>query len=181
MVQATSPPLTPRLPASSPATTARPSATRSTALPTADLNAPGPDDGPICAVDPQYSDEAPTGLRPDVLAAWVAVKKYARNRGVALCLNDGKRSTAQQLALYDDYVKKYGKAAADVYVLPPGKSAHVKGYAVDVQPAAAYQWLQATMGAGGWCRIYDNEPWHFEYARSYQRTGCPARLPKPVR
>ena len=110
----------------------------------------------------------------------MAVKKYARTQGVALCLNDGKRSTAQQLALYDDYVKEYGRAAADVYVLPPGKSAHVKGYAVDVQPAAAYQWLQGTKGARGWCRIYDNEPWHFEYARSYQRTGCPARLPKPV-
>lgn len=151
------------------------------AISTADPDAAGPDDGPPCAVDPQYSDEAPTGLRPDVLAAWVAVEKYAKNRGVALCLNDGKRSVAQQLALYDDYVRQFGKAAADVYVLPPAKSAHVKGYAVDVQPASAYRWLQATKGARGWCRIYDNEPWHFEYSISYQSAGCPARLPAPVR
>lgn len=155
-------------------------AARPTRVPAANLTAPGPDNGPPCAVDPQYSDETPTGLRPDVLAAWVAVKKYAKNQGVALCLNDGKRSTAQQLALYADYVKQFGRAAADVYVLPPSKSAHVKGYAVDVQPAAAYQWLQTTRGARGWCRIYDNEPWHFEYSRGYQTAGCPARLPEPV-
>ena len=150
-------------------------------MPTADLDAAGPDDGPPCAVDPQYSDEAPTGLRPDVLTAWKSVRAAAGREGVTLCLNDGKRSTAQQLALYDDYVQQFGKAAADVYVLPPEKSAHVKGYAVDVQPAAAYQWLQATKGAQGWCRIYDNEPWHFEYSRSYLTAGCPARLPQPVR
>ncbi len=116
-----------------------------------------------------------------MLTAWVAVEKYARGQGVALCLNDGKRSTAQQLALYDDYVKRFGRAAANVYVLPPAKSAHVKGYAVDVQPEKAYQWLQATRGTRGWCRIYDNEPWHFEYSLRYQTVGCPARLPKPVR
>lgn len=163
-------------------TTAQRSAVpRPTAVPTADLDAPGPDNGPSCSVDPQYSDEAPTGLRPDVLAAWVAVQKYAASKQVVMCLNDGKRSAAQQLALYDEYVQQYGKAAANVYVLPPDKSAHVEGYAVDVQPATAYQWLQATRGARGWCRIYDNEPWHFEYSRDYQSTGCPARLPKPVR
>lgn len=156
-------------------------ASKPTAAPTADPDAPGPERGPACPVDPQYSDEAPTGLRTDVLAAWVAVKKYAASRQVVLCLNDGKRSAAQQLALYDEYVQQYGKAAADVYVLPPDKSAHVEGYAVDVQPATAYRWLQASGGARGWCRIYDNEPWHFEYSGRYRTTGCPARLPGPVR
>jgi LAS superfamily LD-carboxypeptidase LdcB len=150
-------------------------------VPTADVTVPGPDHGPPCAADPQYSDEPPTGLRSDALAGWVAVRKYAAARGVTLCLNDGKRSTAQQLALFQDYVRRYGRAAADDYVLPPAKSAHVKGDAVDVQPATAYRWLQATKGARGWCRIYDNEPWHFEYAAGYQLTGCPARLPRPVR
>ena len=72
-------------------------------------------------------------------------------------------------------------AAARTYVLTPAKSAHVKGYAVDVQPAAAYQWLQATKGKLGWCRIYDNEPWHFEYSLVYRASGCPDRLPMPVR
>ena len=162
-------------------TTTPPRVTSAAAVPPADVNTPGPDDGPPCAVAPQYSDEPPTGLRPDVLAAWVAVKKYAKSQGVVLCLNDGKRSAAQQLALYHQYVQQFGKAAADSYVLPPTKSAHVKGYAVDVQPAVAYRWLQATSGRYGWCRIYDNEAWHFEYSRDYRITGCPARLPMPVR
>lgn len=116
-----------------------------------------------------------------MLAAWVSVKKLAATKGVTLCLNDGKRSNAQQIALFNLYVKEYGRAAATYYVLPPDKSAHVKGYAVDVQPARAYQWLQGTRGKWGWCRIYDNEAWHFEYSLVYRTSGCPARQPMPVR
>ena len=142
---------------------------------------PGPDDGPPCRVDPQYSDEPPTGLRADVLAGWRTAVASAGRAGVVLCLNDGKRSTAQQLAIFDAYVREYGsRELAREYVLPPEKSAHVKGYAVDVQPAEAYRWLQATRGSLGWCRIYDNEPWHFEYNATYADSGCPTRLPRPV-
>lgn len=128
----------------------------------------------------QYADEPPTGLRADVRAAWLSVKKQAAGRGVTLCLNDGKRSKAQQIALFQAYVKRYGRAAATDLVLPWASSAHVKGYAVDVQPAAADRWLQATRGRPGFCRIYDNEAWHFEYSPTYRTSGCPARQPKPV-
>ncbi|GGL95804.1 D-alanyl-D-alanine carboxypeptidase family protein [Nakamurella endophytica] len=149
-------------------------------LPADQPDVPGPDDGPACSVDPQYSDEAPTGLRPAVQAAWRSARSQAARQRITLCLNDGKRSRAQQLALFDDYVRQYGsEEIARQYVLPPGKSAHVSGYAVDVQPASAYRWLQATTGRLGWCRIYDNEPWHFEYAARYRSTGCPPRLPEP--
>ncbi len=140
----------------------------------------GPEHGQACVVDGQYSDEAPTGLRADVLAAWLSVRKLAAAKGVTLCLNDGKRSAAQQRALFTLYVREYGAAAAHEYVLPPDKSAHVKGYAVDVQPASANRWLQASKGRFGWCRMYDNEPWHFEYSVGYLTSGCPARLPKPA-
>ena len=64
-------------------------------------------------------------------------------------------------------------------VLPPEKSAHVLGTAIDVQPYAAYTWLQGTNGALNFCRIYDNEAWHFEYDTSFSSTGCPALLPYP--
>lgn len=147
----------------------------------ADTNAAGPDHGPACAVDARYSDEPPTGLRGDVRTAWIRVKQQAAAKHVTLCLNDGKRSKAQQEALFDHYVKQYGPAAARVYVLHPDKSAHVKGYAVDVQPTSGFRWLQASRGKLGWCRVYDNEPWHFEYSVSYRTSGCPARLPAPVR
>ena len=36
-------------------------------------------------------------------------------------------------------------------------------------------------GSYGFCRIYDNEAWHFEYNPAYRVAGCPKRLPKPER
>jgi D-alanyl-D-alanine carboxypeptidase len=123
-------------------------------------------------------DEQPTGLRSDVIKAWRNVEKYANADGIIVCLNDGKRSRAQQQAQYDQYRKQYGTQAADQLVLKPGKSAHVTGIAIDVQPAAAFRWLQATRGALGLCRTYDNEGWHFEYDVSYFK-GCPPRKPRP--
>lgn len=148
---------------------------------TADPDIDGPDDGPACKAAPQYSDEAPTGLRQDVVEGWKAVRAKAKAQGIPLCLNDGKRSRAQQLAIYDEYVRDYGTQTADELVLTPDKSAHVAGYAVDVQPAQGYQWLQQSDGKYGFCRTYDNEAWHFEYAKAYITDGCPPRLPKPER
>ncbi|NNG34182.1 D-alanyl-D-alanine carboxypeptidase family protein [Nakamurella aerolata] len=142
---------------------------------------PGPEGGRVCATNDTYVDEEPTGLRPDVIKAWRNVEKHANADGVIVCLNDGKRSTAQQQAQYDEYVRDYGKKSADQLVLRPEKSAHVTGVAIDIQPAAAYRWLQKTDGAYGFCRRYDNEPWHFEYDAGYFTDGCPARLPKPER
>ena len=51
------------------------------------------------------------------------------------------------------------------------------GTAIDVQPYAAFTWLENTAGALGFCRMYDNEAWHFEFSEAYKTTGCPARLP----
>lgn len=174
----------------SPASTSTPRTRGSTSsvagIPTANApdaspDTPGPEGGRACATDAQYVDEDPTGLRSDVITGWRSIEKAANADGVIVCLNDGKRSKAQQQAQYDDYEQQYGKEVADQLVLPPSKSAHVIGNAIDVQPQAAYQWLQATKGDLGFCRIYDNEPWHFEYDVKYFEQGCPARLPKPQR
>ena len=119
-------------------------------------------------------------MRADAAAAWVAADAAAAAQGVSMCLADGKRSRTQQQETYDDYVTQYGQAMADQYVLPPEKSAHVKGLAVDVQPYAAYTWLEGTAGSLGWCRIYDNEAWHFEYDLEFVTAGCPTRLPHPT-
>lgn len=138
---------------------------------------PGPATGPVCPVDDRYVDEKPEGLRPDVLAAWRALLAAADAADVHLCVNDGKRSNAQQQAEFDAAVDKFGtpELAAD-YVLPPEKSNHVKGFAVDVQPYSAAGWVEEHGGALGWCRRYENEYWHFEYDRDYT-AGCPSLLP----
>ncbi|WP_367128806.1 D-alanyl-D-alanine carboxypeptidase family protein [Saccharothrix sp. HUAS TT1] len=139
---------------------------------------PGPETGPACALDARYVDEQPEGLRPDVLAAWERLRAAAGAQGVGLCLNDGKRSTGQQQREFDDAVRRFGTAElAARYVLPPDKSMHVKGIAVDVQPLESAAWVEHNGPALGWCRRYLNEEWHFEYDPTYSTAGCPPLLP----
>jgi hypothetical protein len=139
---------------------------------------PGPDDGPVCELDERYVDEEPDGLRADVLAAWERLAAAADEAGVHLCVQDGKRSRAQQQAEFDEAVEKFGtRELAARYVLPPEKSMHVKGSAVDVQPLSSAGWVEENGAALGWCRRYENEPWHFEYDAGYASGGCPALRP----
>ena len=139
---------------------------------------PGPETGPVCPLDKRYVDEKPVGLRPDVLAAFQRLRAEAGRQGVRLCVEDGKRSAAQQQREFDAAVRKFGTVdLAARYVLPPGKSNHVKGIAVDVQPLASAGWIERNGRPLGWCRRYANEGWHFEYDPAYVTGGCPALLP----
>jgi LAS superfamily LD-carboxypeptidase LdcB len=75
-------------------------------------------------------------------------------------------------------VERFGDAElASRYVLQPDESMHVVGIAVDVQPLASAAWVERNGSAFGWCRRYENEPWHFEYDSAYLASGCPALLP----
>jgi zinc D-Ala-D-Ala carboxypeptidase len=139
---------------------------------------PGPETGPVCPVDARYVNESPEGLRADVLAAWRRLRAEADKNGVQLCVQDGKRSVGQQEKEFDEAVRRFGtRELAARYVLPPEKSMHVKGIAVDVQPANSAVWVEEHGGALGWCRRYANEQWHFEFHREYVTDGCPALLP----
>ena len=139
---------------------------------------PGPETGPVCPLDERYVNEAPEGLRADVLTAWNELVAKAGSQGVEMCVNDGKRSVAQQEREFAAAVEAHGtEELAARYVLPPDESMHVKGTAVDVQPLASAAWVEENGGALGWCRRYENEPWHFEFDQSYLTAGCPALLP----
>lgn len=139
---------------------------------------PGPETGPKCPLDQRYVDEKPVGLRPDVLEAWNTLSAKAKQQNVQLCVNDSKRSRAQQQREFDSAVKRFGtEELAKRYVLTPETSMHVKGIAVDIQPLASAAWVEKNGGALGWCRRYDNEKWHFEYDPAYATGGCPALLP----
>jgi len=139
---------------------------------------PGPETGPVCPLDKRYVDEQPEGLRRDVSAAFTKLRTEAGAQGVQLCVQDGKRSVAQQEREFAAAVRKFGnEELASKYVLPPDKSMHVKGIAVDVQPLASAGWVTEHGRALGWCRRYENEPWHFEYNANYAADGCPALLP----
>ncbi len=139
---------------------------------------PGPDSGEVCRLDQRYVDEEPDGLRDDVHAAWQRLTAEADKDDVHLCVQDGKRSRAQQQREFDEAVEKFGtRELAARYVLPPDKSMHVKGKAVDVQRLSSAGWVEEHGGALGWCRRYENEPWHFEYDPGYASGGCPALEP----
>ncbi|SDN17234.1 D-alanyl-D-alanine carboxypeptidase family protein [Allokutzneria albata] len=134
-----------------------------------------------CPVDPGYHDKDTKGMKPAAALAWAKAKEEAASQGVTLCAHDAKRTAAQQKAEFDAALKRYNgdRRLAERYVLPPAKSLHVVGLAVDVQPRASAAWLERTAGALGWCRRYANEPWHFEYNKDYADSGCPALKPHP--
>jgi zinc D-Ala-D-Ala carboxypeptidase len=137
----------------------------------------GRETGPVCSLDDRYVDEQPKGLRPYVLDAWHRLRAAADEHGVGLCLNDGKRSVGQQQREFAEAVRRFGTPElAAKFVLPPERSMHVRGIAVDVQPLASAGWVESNGGALGWCRRYQNEYWHFEYDPKYL-AGCPALLP----
>jgi len=78
-------------------------------------------------------------------------------------------------------VAKYGsEAEAARWVATGTTSPHVSGEAVDLGPAEATEWLSARGAAYGLCRIYANEPWHFELRPDAVEHGCPVMYADPT-
>jgi D-alanyl-D-alanine carboxypeptidase len=95
-------------------------------------------------------------------------------------VNSGYRSAEYRQRVYDCWVKELGSPEeARECALPPQESAHVLGYAMDVAPQGTATWLAKSGGAYGFCRRYANEPWHFEFQKSYRTKGCPQLLAYP--
>ncbi|MEV6135488.1 M15 family metallopeptidase [Nocardia sp. NPDC051990] len=114
------------------------------------------------------------GLEPGLAAAYMQAENQADAEGVALYINSGYRTPAEQQALWDDGVRTYGSPEeARRWVLPPNESTHVRGRAIDVGPQDGAQWLEANGNRWGLCRIYQNEWWHFELATA-PGGACPA-------
>jgi LAS superfamily LD-carboxypeptidase LdcB len=116
-------------------------------------------------------------LDPALLNAIQNAATAAGEQGITMTITSGWRSPALQQRLLDEAVRTYGSmAAARQYVQTPAASRHVVGEAVDVGGAGADQWLTANGSRFGLCRIYANEPWHFELAAD-AGGNCPALLP----
>jgi LAS superfamily LD-carboxypeptidase LdcB len=124
---------------------------------------------------PVGADAAVANLDPALLAALRLAATDAADDGVALHVNSGWRSRAHQQRLLDEAVAKYGsRAEAARWVATPDTSPHVAGEAVDIGPVEASSWLSRHGVAYGLCRIYANEPWHFELRPAAVDHGCPA-------
>ncbi|MYW01002.1 D-alanyl-D-alanine carboxypeptidase family protein, partial [Streptomyces sp. SID3343] len=159
--------------ASGGATTTKPSSSSKSTASASTSTSAGP---PRNDVD---APKDPSALKPAAYAAWKQIKSAMAAQGITLNLNSGKRGWVHQQQLWDQEIAKTGSEEAAMHlVLPPQKSMHVQGYAVDIYPEAAQVWLQSKGSKYGWCRLYDNEAWHFEYNADY-KSGCPARKAGP--
>jgi D-alanyl-D-alanine carboxypeptidase len=110
-----------------------------------------------------------------------ALRRAATDAGIRFSVDSGWRSPEYQEQLLRQAISKYGsEEEATRWVATPETSAHVKGDAVDIGPSGAAAWLSEHGAAYGLCRIYGNEPWHYELRRDAGEHGCPALYADPT-
>jgi zinc D-Ala-D-Ala carboxypeptidase len=119
-------------------------------------------------------------LAPALRHALRAAATEAARHGVEFVVNSGWRSPAYEDQLRREAIARYGsEAEAARWVATGTTSPHVSGDAVDLGPAAT-QWLSAHGAAYGLCRIYGNEPWHYELRPAAVARGCPPTYADPT-
>lgn len=119
-------------------------------------------------------------IQKDAYAEFNNLLTDARADGVHFSLLSGYRSYRTQKEIYDDYVSKHGKEAADKAVSRPGYSEHQTGYALDLNNAEESfgntnegKWLAANCAKYGFIIRYPKgkesvtgrqyQPWHIRY------------------
>jgi zinc D-Ala-D-Ala carboxypeptidase len=143
----------------------------------------GEADGAIPRGTTVFDDEVPgvANLDPALLGGLRRAAADAAGNGVELLVDSGWRSSAYQAHLLREAISKYGsETEAARWVATPGTSAHVKGDAVDIGPSDAAAWLSEHGARYGLCRIYANEPWHFELRPEATDRGCPGVYADPA-
>jgi Transglycosylase SLT domain/D-alanyl-D-alanine carboxypeptidase len=98
------------------------------------------------------------GMRPDVAAAFDRMAAAAAAAGIALVVNSGFRSDAEQAALFAAHPDP-------TWVAPPGHSLHRCATELDLGPETAYGWLAANASRFGFVQRYSWEAWHYGYVR----------------
>ncbi|HMJ74470.1 MAG TPA: M15 family metallopeptidase [Iamia sp.] len=130
-----------------------------------------------------FDEETPAvgRLDPGLLAALRRAATDAEADGVGLRVNSGWRSPEHQQQLLLEAVAEYGSPdEAARWVATPETSLHVSGDAVDIGPSEAAAWLSEHGASQGLCRIYGNEPWHFELRPDAVDDGCPPPYADPT-
>jgi D-alanyl-D-alanine carboxypeptidase len=137
----------------------------------------GEADGAVPRGTTVFDDDVPAvaNLDPELLDALRQAATDAAHDGVGFVVDSGWRSAAYQQRLRREAVSKYGsEAEAARWVASADRSRHVSGDAVDIGRSDATAWLSAHGAAYGLCRIYANEPWHYELRPAAGDHGCPA-------
>ena len=113
------------------------------AVPIGDGEYPGP-----------YAYRQGKPMRPDTAIAFDRMAAAARRSGLALTVNSGYRSNAEQAQLFAAHPDPK-------WVAPPGQSLHRLGTELDLGPPAAYGWLAANAKRFGFVKRYSWEAWHY--------------------
>jgi zinc D-Ala-D-Ala carboxypeptidase len=143
----------------------------------------GEADGAVPDGTTVFDDAIPgvANLDPALLGALRRAATDAAAGGVELLVDSGWRTPAYQAHLLHEAVSEYGsEQEAARWVATPDRSAHVSGDAVDIGPSAAAAWLGEHGVAYGLCRIYGNEPWHYELRPEAVAQGCPPTYADPT-
>lgn len=130
-----------------------------------------------------FDRDAPavTNLDRGLLDALRRAAADAGRDGIEFYVNSGWRSPEYQNRLLREAVAKYGsEAKAARWVATPDTSLHVSGDAVDIGRSDATTWLSEHGAAYGLCRIYKNEPWHYELRIDAIGHRCPAMYADPT-
>ena len=130
-----------------------------------------------------FDDELPgvANLDPALLGALRRAATDAADEGVEVFVDSGWRSADYQQHLLSEAVSKYGSEdEASRWVATPSTSAHVSGDAVDIGHRDATAWLSEHGAEYGLCRIYGNEPWHYELRPEAIDHGCPPMYADPT-
>lgn len=131
-----------------------------------------------------FDDDYPAvaNLDPALRAALRRAATAAAGDGVGFTVDSGWRSRKYQEQLLREAVAKYGSEdEAARWVASPDTSRHVSGDAVDIGPSDAAAWLSRHGAEYGLCRIYRNEPWHYELRPKATDAGCPPLYADPTR
>ena len=114
---------------------------------------------------------------------FLAAQSKARKEGINLIITSGFRTADRQEYLFKLAIAKYGSAEeASKWVLPPTKSHHPDGIALDVNypgDPKDSKWLELNGYKYGLCRVYKNEWWHFEPLVA-PGEKCPALVPNAL-
>ncbi|GAB2714526.1 M15 family metallopeptidase [Nocardia thraciensis] len=130
-----------------------------------------------------FDDRYPgvANLDPELLGALREAAADADAEGVEFYVNSGWRSPEYQNQLLRKAVSEYGsEREAARWVATAETSAHVAGQAVDIGRTDAAAWLDEYGARYGLCRIYRNEPWHFEFRPEAIDSGCPLMYDDPT-
>jgi hypothetical protein len=146
-------------------------------------SAPGEAGGVVPDGTTVFDDAVPgiANLDAALLGALRQAATDAANDGIEFFVNSGWRSPEYQNQLLREAVSTYGsEEEAAQWVATADTSPHVSGDAVDLGPVAATAWLSAHGAKYGLCRIYRNEPWHFELRPDAVAHGCPPMYADPT-